>query len=219
MITFDDIRKNDELKAYIHWGNELLGVMGYTDHSCQHTLKTGEVAQEILLALGYGERTAELCKISGYMHDIGNMVCRVGHSQTGAMMAFNILTRIEMPYDEIAMIVGAIGNHDEDAGVPVSAASAALIIADKSDVRRSRVRNTDMATFDNHDRVNYAVIESCVRVSASPREILLDVTIDQTISSVIEYFEIFLTRMLMCKRAAEFLQAKFRLRMNGSDIL
>lgn len=219
MITFDDVYKNPAFKTYIDKGNELLGVLGYTDHSEGHTVKTGHMAGEIITMLGYDDRTSELAKIAGYIHDIGNMVSRVEHAQTGAIMAFVILSGMGMGYDEIAIIASAVGNHDEDAGMPVSPVSAALIIADKSDVRRSRVRNKDIPAFDIHDRVNYAVISSGVAVSPDEREILLDITIDTAICSVIDYFEIFLTRMLMCKRAAAFMSAKFKLRINGSDII
>lgn len=218
-LTFEDIRNSGELNAYIQKGNELLGVLGYTDHSEAHTLKVALHACDILKELGYDERTAELAKMAGYIHDMGNMINRVEHAQTGAIMAFNILTRMGMEYDEIAVIVGAVGNHDEDAGTPVSPASAALIIADKSDVRRSRVRNNDPAAFDIHDRVNYAVIDSAVGVDGQKREVFLKIKIDTKMCSIIDYFEIFLSRMLMCKRAAEFLSARFRLDINDTEIM
>lgn len=219
MITFDEIIKNPEIKAYIQAGDELLGAMGYTDHSEEHSLKTGELAGTILETLGHSPRMVDLCKIAAYMHDIGCMVSRVGHPQSGAMISFNILTRLGMDYNEIALITGAIGNHDEDCGIPVSPISAALIIADKSDMRRSRVRIKEMSAFDIHDRVNYSIVNNQVRVSAVPPEILLDVTITTDISSVIDFFEIFHSRMLMCKRAAEFLGASFKLMINRSEIM
>jgi metal-dependent HD superfamily phosphatase/phosphodiesterase len=219
MITFEDIYNNAELKAYINKGNDLLGVLGYTDHSEAHTMKSGDQASDILLKLGYSERMAELARISGYIHDMGNMLSRVDHAQTGALMAFIVLRELGMDHDELADVVSAIGNHDENAGMPISALSAALIIADKSDVRRSRVRNKDKSTFDIHDRVNYAVINSALTVLPELRQILLEVQIDTAISSVMDFFEIFLTRMSMCKRAADFLNAQFRLRVNNSDII
>lgn len=218
MITFADILANEEIKAYIKASDDLLEVLGYTDHSEEHSLKTGELAGNILTTLGHDERTVELSKIAGYMHDIGCMVARSNHPQTGAMIAFNILTRLNMDYREIALIAGAIGNHDESIGVPISAVAAALIIADKSDMRPSRVRPKDIATFDIHDRVNYAVIGCDVSISTLPPEILLNVTIDTEISTIIDFFECFMSRMFLCKQAAEFLDARFRLRINGLDI-
>ncbi|MDR1706306.1 MAG: HD domain-containing protein [Clostridiales bacterium] len=218
-ITFEDVYNNAELKTYINKGNDLLGVLGYTDHSEAHTMNSGDQASDILLKLGYSERTAELARISGYIHDMGNMLSRVDHAQTGALMAFIILRELGMDHDELADVVSAVGNHDENAGMPINALSAALIIADKSDVRRSRVRNKDKSTFDIHDRVNYAVINSALTVLPKLRQILLEVQIDTAISSVMDFFEIFLTRMSMCKRAADFLSAQFRLRVNNSDII
>ncbi len=172
-----------------------------------------------MIQLGYSEREAELARIAGYMHDIGNVVNRIDHAQTGAVMAFNILTRMGMDPEEIAPIIAAIGNHDEDTGSAVNTISSALILADKSDVRRTRVRNSDFATFDIHDRVNYAVENSTISVDPGQRTILLTLTIDTEICSLMDYFEIFLARMLMCRRAADFLNVKFELVINGAKLL
>ena len=219
MITYQDVQNNEEFNAYIQKGNELLGVLGYTDHSAAHTMKVAMTAGKILEKLGYDQRTVELAKITGYIHDIGNMVNRIDHAQTGALLAFNILTRMGMPPDELAAVVGAIGNHDESTGLPVSGMSAAIIIADKTDVRRSRVRNRDFATFDIHDRVNYAVEESVLTIRPEERMIQLDLTIDHEICSVLDYFEIFLGRMILCKRSAEYLQVGFKIMANGAKLL
>lgn len=219
MISFDDIRKNKEISTYIKRGNELLGVLGYTDHSSAHSVKVGETSSEILLKLGYTEREGELALIAGYIHDIGNVISRYLHSITGAAMAFTILSKMDMDPNEISTIVAAIGNHDEETGGPVNPISAALILSDKTDVRRSRVRNSDFSTFDIHDRVNYAVEKSQLSINSEKRIILLEIELDKEISSVIDYFEIFLTRMIMCKRAAEFLNATFELTANGTKLI
>lgn len=218
-ITFEDIRKNNEFHTYIQKGDELLSVLGFTEHSFVHAGRVAHTAADILSSLGYSDREVELGKIAGYIHDIGNMVNRIDHAQTGAVLAFNILTRMGMNPEEIATIVSAIGNHDEGTGKPVNIVSAALILADKSDVRRGRVRNTDFATFDIHDRVNYAVEHAQVNVDPEKRIILLEMKIDVTISSLMEYFEIFLNRMMMCRKAADFLDSKFELVMNGTKLL
>ena len=218
-ITFEDVLANEEFRVYVEKGDALLGTLGFTDHSAAHTIKVGESAVAILTTLGYSADEAELARIAGYIHDIGNMVNRVDHAQTGAIIAFQILTRMGMPPEDIAAVVSAIGNHDESTGTAISPASAAIIIADKTDVRRSRVRNTDFATFDIHDRVNYAVVESTLSVEADTREILLKMVIDTTICSVMDYFEIFLARMLMCRRAADMLKASFGLIVNDTRIL
>jgi len=218
-ITFQDILANEELRIYVEKGDELLGVLGYTDHSSAHTLKVAEAAVTMLAALGYSAEECDLARIAGYLHDIGNMVTRVDHAQTGAIMVFQILTRMNMPPQDIATIVSAIGNHDEGAGAAISPVSAAIIIADKSDVRRSRVRNKDFATFDIHDRVGYAVIENNLSVDADTREIVLSMTIDPNVCSVMDYFDLFLARMQMCRRAAAMLNATFGLIINGTRIL
>lgn len=218
-ITFDDIKHSKEFKTYINMGNELLSVLGFTEHGFAHVTKVSELAAEILTKLGYSEREIELARIASYIHDIGNAVNRVEHAQTGALMAFTILTKMDMDPKEIAMIIGAVGNHDEDAGIPVSPIAAALILADKTDVRRSRVKNKDSTKFDIHDRVNYAVEQSWVDVNADTRIITLNMSVDTEICSLMDYFEIFLVRMLMCKRAAEFLNVKFELLANGVQLI
>lgn len=218
MITYLEIKKNEEINTYIEKGNELLGIMGFTDHSGIHAAKVSETAAKILLELGYSEREAELAKIAGHIHDIGNAINRVDHAQTGAVMAFQILSKLGMEPEEIATIVSAIGNHDESTGTAVNPVSAALILGDKTDVRRSRVRNKEFVSFDIHDRVNYAVEQSKVIIDGKNRTILLDLIIDMKISSLVEYFEIFLARMIMCRRAANFLEAKFELIANGNKM-
>ena len=218
-ITYAQIKENNEVNTYIRNANEVLGVLGYTDHSFAHVMKVSETAAEVLQQFGFAEREIELAQIAAYMHDIGNVINRVDHAQTGAIMIFQILSKIGMDPEEISKIVSAVGNHDEGAGIAISPISAALILADKTDVRRSRVRNKDFATFDIHDRVNYAVEYSKVHIHIEQRSIILDLTIDTTICSVMEYFEIFLTRMMMCRRAANFLSAKFGLMVNGSKLL
>lgn len=220
-ITLDDIRQNEEFSTYISKSDKVLAAMGYTDHSAAHTMKVAVIAANILKSFGYDERIIELARIAGYIHDIGNMVNRVDHAQTGAIIAFNILTRMGMTPDEIATIVSAIGHHDERGGRPVSCISAAIIIADKTDVRRSRVRNKDFANFDIHDRVNYAVEEAEVdiQVNGEQRNINLKIKIDISICSVMEYFEIFLARMLMCSKAAKFLDASFHFYANEAKLM
>ena len=219
MLTFNDIKNNQQIKTYITKADEALKVLGFTEHSFAHVTKCAVVASEILETLGYDERVCELAKIAGYMHDIGNIVNRVDHAQSGAVMAFRILDKLEMSPEEIATIVSAIGNHDESTASPINAVAAALILADKSDVRRSRVRNQEIATFDIHDRVNFAAVESDLHFSDDKAEIILDLEIDTEISSVMSYFEIFLNRMLLCKRAAEFLKLRFRLNINSMNLL
>lgn len=218
-ITFKDIKNNEEIRTYIQMGDNLLGILGFTEHAFAHVGKIAETAAHILMELGYSEREAELARIAAFMHDIGNAVNRVDHAQTGAIMAFNILTRVGMKPEEISLIISAIGNHDEGTGAPINVVSAALILADKTDVRRSRVRNQDFATFDIHDRVNYAVESSKVIVDSDIKSVLLDLTIDTEICSLMEYFEIFLARMMLCRKAAEFLGTRFELMMNGTKLL
>ena len=217
MITFDDIKKNQEIKTYIKRADSSLGALGYTEHSQAHVSLVAERAERILSALCYDERTVEIAKIAAYMHDIGNVVNRVDHSQSGALIAFRLLDKIGMDTEEIATIISAIGNHDEGDGVAVNPVAAALIIADKSDVRRTRVRNRDISTFDIHDRVNYSVIKSDIAVKDG--NIILSLDIDTKISPVIDYFEIFLNRMLMCKRAALCLKSQFKLIINDQEII
>ena len=217
-VTFEDVRDNEGIKCYISQADKALAAMGYTEHSFAHVVKTAETAENILLTLGYPERTAELAKIAGYMHDIGNVVNRIDHAQSGAILAFRLLDNLGMGEDEIAQVICAIGNHDESTAAAVNPIAAALILADKTDVRRSRVRNRDFANFDIHDRVNYAVEESKIYFNEDKTAIILELKIDTSISAVMDYFEIFLERMLMCKRAAQCLNCRFRLVANGSKL-
>lgn len=217
-VTFYDIVKNQEIKTYLEKGDKYIGTLGFTNHSLLHAQRTAKVAHMILTELNYDKRTAELARIAGYIHDIGNVVNRIEHAQTGAVMAFHILTRLGMAPNEIAKIIAAIGNHDEGTGTPVNQIAAALILADKTDVRRSRVRNRNLVSFDIHDRVNYAAEHAEVTVQPD-RHICLNLTIDTNIAPIAEYFEIFLTRMNMCKRSAEFLNATFELYINETKFL
>ena len=219
MITFETVKNNEAIRTYIQCADESLKALGYTEHSFQHVTRVAETAAYILKTLGYTERETELARIAGYLHDIGNLVNRTDHSQSGAVMAFRILDNMDMPANEIAEIVTAIGNHDEGTGVAVNAVSAALILADKSDVRRTRVRNTDITAFDIHDRVNYSVKKSALTVDPELAVIELELIIDTTICSVMDYFEIFLNRMILCKKAAEKLGLHFGLKINGQRVL
>ena len=219
MILFEDIKNNSAIKTYIATADDALLALGYTEHSFAHVGRVASVAADILTTLGYNKRTVELAKIAGYMHDLGNLVNRTDHSQSGAVMAFRILDNLGMQPDEIATVVSAIGNHDEGTGVPVNAVAAALILADKSDVRRSRVRNLDMSTFDIHDRVNYSVETSDLKINREEGTIRLTLKIDTEISSLMDYFEIFLARMTMCRRAAESLGLTFKLTINEQSFI
>ena len=214
MVTFEDIKNNEDLRTYIKLADESLVALGYTEHSFAHVGKVADTAGHILETLGKDEHTVELAMIAGYMHDIGNLINRVAHSQSSAVMAFRILDHLNMPAEDVATIVTAIGNHDEGTGVAVNDVAAALIIADKCDVRRSRVRNDDFATFDIHDRVNYSVTDSEIVISTETKELVLKLEIDIGISPVMDYFEIFLTRMIMCRKACEKLGLVFRLKIN-----
>ncbi len=218
-VTYKYIKQNPDIHTYIKNADAAVEAQGYTEHSFAHVEKVASTVEMILSALGYDERTVELGMIAAYLHDIGNVVNRIDHAQSGAVMAFRLLDNLNMPAEEICAVISAIGNHDESTAQPLNPISAALIIGDKTDVRRSRVRNADMRSFDIHDRVNYAVEKSDLIFSADKTELILDLSIDNSISSVMEYFEIFLQRMLLCKRAAEFLGIKFRLRINGSEVI
>lgn len=219
MVGFEEIKRNEEIRTYIEKGNENLGVLGYTEHAMAHAMRASHTAADILTRLGHDAREIELARIAGYMHDIGNCINRTDHAHTGAIMAMNILRGMDMPPQEIAVVIAAIGNHDEKTGTAVDAVSAALILADKCDVRRSRVRARSQADFDIHDRVNYAAVNSVLSVNGEEKTITLDITLDDGICSVLDYFEIFLERMLMCRRAAERLGCRFRLLANGSKVL
>ncbi len=219
MLKYSDIKQNKEINTYITRADEALEALGYTEHSFAHVCKVADNGAYILSVLGYPERDVELVKIAAYMHDIGNLVNRVEHSQSGAILAFRILDKLGMEAEELSMIVSAIGNHDEGTGVPVNAIAAALIIADKCDVRRSRVRNRDVTNFDIHDRVNFSVTESRLFIDENKENITLNITIDTTYSPVMDYFEIFLERMLLCRHAAEKLGPSFRLVINEQQII
>jgi len=219
IVTYADIKSNEEIKTYIKRADMALIALGYTEHSFGHVTKTAEMAGYILSELKFDSRTVELAQIAGYMHDIGNVINRVDHAQSGAVMAFRILDKLGMNADEVSTVISAIGNHDESTAFPVNAVAAALILADKSDVRRTRVRNTDFATFDIHDRVNYAVEKSSLEMDTTNGTITLIISIDTEICSVMDYFEIFLNRMLLCRRAAEFFNFRFKLNINGLALL
>ena len=215
MISYEEIKNNESVKTYIERADASLKALGYTEHSYAHVGMVAERAAGLLRDLGYDERTVELTRIAAHLHDIGNVVNRVDHSQSGALIAFRILDNLGMSASEIAEIVTAIGNHDEGTGVPVSILSAALIIADKSDVRRTRVRNNDFSTFDIHDRVNYSVTDSKLALTDGGKAVTLYLTVDTSISSIMDYFEIFLVRMKLCRQAAESLGLSFELVING----
>lgn len=217
-ITYHDIRNNEAVKTYIQKADESLTALGYTEHSFAHVTKVAELASHILLTLGYSEREAELAKISGYLHDIGNVINRIDHAQSGAVMAFRILDNMGADPEDIATIVTAIGNHDESTAFPVNAVAAALILADKTDVRYTRVRNQDYSQFDIHDRVNFSVKESEVEV-IKDSHIKLELTIETKMCTVMDYFEIFLNRMMLCRKAAEKLGVPFQLVINGQRLI
>ena len=219
MITAWEIKQNPQIRTYIEKADEALAALGFTEHSYAHVTRAAHFAQKLLSDLGFPERTCELAWIAGYMHDIGNVINRIDHAQSGAIMAFRILDRLGMPADEIATICSAIGNHDEHTAFPVNPVAAALILSDKTDVRRTRVRNRDLSSFDIHDRVNYAVERASTRLTEDHSSIVLNLEIDTGMSPVIDYFEIFLERMLLCRKAADKLGLRFTLVINGQQVL
>ena len=219
MITFSDIKNDERIKTFIARADASLLALGYTEHSFAHVGMVSSNAAYILEMLGYSEHEVELVRIASYLHDIGNLVNRADHSQSGAIMAFRILEEMDMDAEDLALIVTAIGNHDEGTGVPVNAIAAALIIADKSDVRRSRVRNRNRETFDIHDRVNYSVTESGIAIDDAKTVLTLRLTIDIQYCSIMDFFEIFLARMKLCCKAAERLGLRFELVINGQKLL
>ena len=219
MVTYEALRRDAAVNTYITRADESLSALGFTEHSFPHVCRVAEVAGQVLKALGYDSHQIELAKIAAYLHDIGNLVNRVDHSQSGAVMAFRILDHMDMDAADVATVVTAIGNHDEGTGVPVNAVAAALILADKPDVRRNRVRNRDIATFDIHDRVNYSVERSELRILPEEKVARLELTVDTHFSSVMDFFEIFLKRMLLCRRAAERLGVTFQLTINGQQVV
>ena len=219
MLTYEELRQDAEIRTYIERADESLAALGYTEHSFAHVTRVSETAGYILRTLGYPDREVELARIAGYLHDIGNLVNRVDHSQSGAVMAFRLLDHRSCAPEDIATIVTAIGNHDEGTGVPVNAVAAALILADKSDVRSSRVRNPDPQLFDIHDRVNYSVKKSVLKINEEHTLIKLKLSVDTHVSSVMDYFEIFLQRMILCRKAADKLGLQFRLLINEQQLM
>ena len=217
-ITYEDVAGNETIKTYIQKADETLIALGYTEHSFAHVTKVAKLAGDILTEAGYSEREAELARIAGYLHDIGNVINRIDHAQSGAVMAFRILDQMGADPEDIATIITAIGNHDESTAFPVNPVAAALILADKTDVRYTRVRNQDFASFDIHDRVNYSVKESEVIIEKDSHS-ELQIRIETKMCSVMDYFEIFLGRMILCRKAAEKLGMEFRLIVNGQRLV
>ena len=219
MLTYEEIKQSEAIKTYITRADESLGALGFTEHSFSHVIHVAETAGYILETLGFDGRTVELAKIASYLHDIGNLVNRRDHSQSGAVMAWSILNDMGCDPGEMATIVTAIGNHDEGTGVPVNAVAAAMILADKSDVRRSRVRNQDISTFDIHDRVNYSVKKSILKINEEKTLVKLKLTVDTKYGSVMDHFEIFMQRMILCRKAAEKLGLQFKLIINEQQVI
>ena len=219
MLSYETIRKDEAIQTYITRADESLAALGFTEHSFPHVCHVAEMAGYILTTMGYDERTVELAKIAGYLHDIGNLVNRSEHSQSGAVMAWTLLQNMGCDPGELATIVTAIGNHDEGTGVPVNPVAAALILADKADVRRSRVRNQESSTFDIHDRVNYSVKKSELKINSDRTLVKLKLTVDTRYGSVMDYFEIFLGRMVLCRKAAERLGLQFKLIINEQQLI
>ena len=217
-ITLEQVKKSEEITSYIRKADESLSALGFTEHSFAHVGLVSAQASAILKTLGYDDRTCELAAIAGWLHDIGNVINRIDHAQSGAVMAFRILDKMGASPEETATIITAIGNHDEKSGAAVDPVSAAIILADKTDVRRNRVRNKIKATFDKHDRVNYAAAASSLEINIEKKQITLNIELDEQICSIMDYFEIFLQRMLMCRRAAEILGLKFKVMANGHKV-
>lgn len=217
-ISYNEIKKNDMINHYIDRANFVTGAMGFTEHSRAHATLVAETAGNILRKLNFSKKEIELAKIAGYMHDIGNTINRNDHAHSGAIMAFQILTNMGAYYKDVATICSAIGQHDEKTGTAIDPISAALILADKTDVRRNRVCTKKKSDFDIHDRVNYAVTSSNLTIIPEKKTIQLDLILDYNICTVMDYFEIFLGRMLMCKRAAEILGLKFKAKANGTKV-
>lgn len=218
-ITYNYIKQDEDIRTYIKNADAAVEAQGYTEHSFAHVEKTAVTVEMILTELGYPPRQVELGKIAAYLHDIGNVINRIDHAQSSAVMAFRLLDNLNMPAEEICAVISAIGNHDEHTAQPLNAIASALIIADKTDVRRSRVRNISSADYDIHDRVNYAVEQSRLYFSEDKKSLILELTLDTKIASVMEYFEIFLDRMLLCKRSAEFFGLNFQMKVNGAFVM
>jgi len=219
LVTPEEIFSNKEVHSYIECGNNCLEAIGFTEHGFAHAKRSSNYARDILAALDYPERTCQLAAIAGYLHDIGNTVNRADHAHSGALMAFTLLNRLSMPPDEIALICSAIGHHDEKTAYPVNPVAAALILSDKSDVRRTRVRKDAVLTADIHDRVNYAVENTKLEIDAERKVCLFNIVIDTEICPVMEYFEIFLDRMVLCRKAAQTLNLQFELVINHTRLL
>ena len=219
VVNLPQVKAHPAVKTFIRLADDYLGELGYTEHGFRHAKIVARDARNLLKGLGYEKRVSERAAIAGYLHDMGNFISRAGHPQSGAAISYHILGELGMPYKEIGIVLGAVGNHEEGIGQPVSPESAALILADKADVHRSRVRTKDAETFDIHDRVNYAAESSVLSVDAEKRTLTLELTIDTAMCKIMEYFEIFLERMAMCRRAAEFLDCQFRLVINGTELL
>ena len=215
----EQVQNDAQTSAFILAADEFLGAQGFTEHGFRHAKLVGHITFNVLTHLGHEPRTAELGAVAGYMHDVGNVVSRAYHGQTSAMLAFHLLRELEVPPAEMALVMSAVGNHEEQYGVAVSPISAAVILADKSDVHRSRVRKDASIEMDIHDRVNYAVEASFLRVDPEARTLTLELRIDTAISQVLEYFEIFLERMIMCRRAARTLGCAFRITVNDVPVL
>ena len=218
IVTLDLVRRDPKVKIYLQAANDQMNALGYTEHGFRHAGMVAEMARNLLASLGQDERVLELSAIAGYLHDVGNAVSRNDHANSAAIMAFTLLNEIGMSASEVAIVMGAIGNHEEELGAPTSAIGAALIIADKSDVHHSRVQNLNPLTFDIHDRVNFSVQRSHLRVDTQNKTVRLELTTDEQSASVMEYFEIFLSRMLMCRRAADFFGYRFKLIINGGEM-
>lgn len=218
-VTVDTVRSDPRVAGFIAGADRHLAAIGFTEHGERHCSLVSRIAFNVMNRLGFDRRESELAAIAGYTHDVGNVIAREGHAQAGASLMAPILHDLGLPPEEVVTVIGAIGNHEETHGHPVNNVSAALILADKSDVHRTRVRNPDLATFDIHDRVNYAVVRSFLNVDGTARTITLDLTIEQDVTSVLEYFEIFLDRMVMSRRAAEYLDCRFHLVINGATLL
>ena len=219
MISSATVKNNEKIKTYIQKSDAALGALGYTDHGLFHVTKVANEARDILLAMGHSQREAELAWIAGFLHDIGNVINRTAHAQSGAILAFHLLEEMGSDPEETSTIITAIGNHDENTSRPVNPVCAAVVLADKCDVRYSRVRNQDPTTFDIHDRVNYAVKQSTLTISEDKKVITLDMVLDTTQCAVMDYFEIFLSRMSLCRKAADNLGLLFALTVNGQQLL
>jgi metal-dependent HD superfamily phosphatase/phosphodiesterase len=218
-ITLENVKKDPIVNSFVKSANDYLGAIGYTEHGIRHVSLVASISSNVLLHLDYPKRLQELAEIAGYVHDIGNVVNRKNHGQSAALIAMRLMKNMGATPDETALIISAVGNHEEGIGDSVNPVAAALILADKSDVHKTRVRNSDISKFDIHDRVNYAVVKSFLRVIKDKKIISLQLTIDMQISKVMEYFEIFMSRMVMCRKAASFLKCAFELIINERKLL